>query len=310
MMKVLMAFFIIVVAVLLLVAVIGYFLAAYMVHPECKSLEWIREYEENAGFWRGYHELPKRSYQLTMADGYTLEAEYVPGPVESNRYVIITHGYTANRYSSLKYLHMYRDMGFHCVIYDNRGHGANKRTICGMGLTEYRDLLEVIEDTKRRFGDGILLGLHGESMGSAMTVYALGEKPGVEFAVADCGFADLMNVVQGKLKRQFHLPGLLAYPASLMCRLVFGYRVSEVRPIRALADNSIPICFMHGEEDDFISMENSKRMHRENKGYSELHLFPGARHAEAIVVDETGYRRIVRAFLQTCGVISDSDKDI
>ena len=100
-----MKVFLIVLAVLVgvtfvLTIMIGYLLASFMVHPDCKSLEWIREYETNAGFWRGYDNIPKEKYVLTMKDGYTLEAEYVPAIAESNRYVIITHGYTANRYSS------------------------------------------------------------------------------------------------------------------------------------------------------------------------------------------------------------------
>lgn len=307
---VVMKVFFIVMAVLLVVCVImtfvlGYFLSAYMVHPDAKSLEWIREYETNAGFWRDYDSFPKEEYQITMKDGYTLQAEYVPANVESDRYVIITHGYTANRYSSLKYLHMYRDMGFSCVIYDNRGHGANERCVCKMGLTEANDLLEVIEDTKKRFGNHIRLGLHGESMGSAMTVFALGEKPNVEFAVVDCGFADLRNVIQKKMKTLFHLPGFLCYPASLMCKLCFGYWVGEVQPIRALETNQVPVCFMHGEADDFIVCENSGRMQEATKGYSEIHLFPNARHAESIAVDETGYRRITKEFLSRCKMLDE-----
>ena len=200
---------------------------------------------------------------------------------------------------------MYRDLGFHCVIYDNRGHGANEKSVCKMGLTEYQDLLEVIHDTRMRFGEEIRLGLHGESMGSAMTVYALGKKPDVTFAVVDCGFADLMNVIQKRMKTLFHLPVIFSYPASLICKLAFGYWVSEVQPIKALEENQVPVCFMHGEADDFIVCENSERMQKKTKGYSELHLFPGARHAESIAVDETGYRKSVQGFLQHCGMLGD-----
>lgn len=292
---------IILVILLLFVAAASYLLSSYLVHPKLFSIEEARECEMGKRYWRNYDELEKTDYIVTAKDGCTLHAICIPAKKPSKKYVIISHGYTYNWCGSVKYMHIFRDCGCNCILYDDRGHGENTPTLCTMGIGESGDLLALIEDAFCRYGEDIEIGLHGESMGAAITTLALGQKPRVDFAVIDCGYADLMNVLQHKIQTQFHLPPILCYPASLVCKLCFGYRFEDVLPIEALADNEIPVCFIHGEQDDFIFYENSVRMHKATKGYGELHLFPGADHAESFASDEERYRRIVRDFLKKCG---------
>ena len=62
--------------------------------------------------------------------------------------------------------------------------------------------------------------------------------------------------------------------------------------------NEIPICFIHGEADDFIKPFNSVDMWKKTKGYAELHLFPGAAHARSLYTDPVKYRKIVTEFVR------------
>ena len=145
---------VIVIAVLLILAilaVVSCLLAAYVAKPRYKSLENARKIAEDAGFWRDYDKLEKEELEIESYDGYRLKAFYVPASQVSDRYVIISHGYTYNRHGSLRYLHMFRSFGYNCLIYDNRGHGANPRTKCTMGVRESKDLLRVIDCVHERF---------------------------------------------------------------------------------------------------------------------------------------------------------------
>lgn len=287
---------IVILLVLVIVAVIGCLLAAHVARPRYTSLEDARKIAEDAGFWRDYDKLEQEELEITSYDGYRLKAFYVPAPQESDKYVIISHGYTYNRYGSLRYLHMFHSFGYNCLIYDDRGHGANPRTKCTMGVRESKDLLTIIRWMYERFGEDIVLGLHGESMGSALQIMALKEKPKVRFVINDCGYADLMGVLTHNVCT-LHMPKHSCYLASAACRLVYGYSFTKVRPIDSLRENTVPICFIHGAADDFIPCDHSERMHRAMSAYSELHLFPGADHGHSIDTDEEGYYRIVREFL-------------
>lgn len=293
---------ILLILILVIIAVIGYIayrLAEYMVHPAYISLEKAKQVLEEQGLWEAYDAFSKEMYQVTSYDGYELSTVYIPAEMASKNYVIITHGYTYNRYGSVKYVMMFRKLGYNCIIYDNRGHGENPHVNCTMGLIESKDLIEMIRDTYERYGKDIYLGLHGESMGSGLEIMALRYHPDVQFIVNDCGYGKLIEVLKHKAKQLFHMPAWMVYIASVVCKVVYGYSFQEVEPMKYLVDNTIPICFMHGKADDFIDYQQSVWMDEATKGYHELHLFEGADHAQSIDVDPDGYSAIVEQFLET-----------
>ena len=212
--------------------------------------------------------------------------------------MILSHGYTSTRYGMYKYAVLWRKLGFHCVIYDNRGHGANKPATITFGVREGRDLMAVLEDTYERYGRDIHIGLHGESMGAGLQLMALSHKPEVDFIINDCGYSEILPVLRHKVKQGFGLPGWLADAADPYCKLLFGYRFKEVRPIDHLLENEIPICFVHGTDDDFAAHWHSEKMYKANKGYKELHLFEGVDHAECVKHDPKRYFEMMKDFVE------------
>ena len=286
---------VIVLVVLLFLVSVG--LCTYAVFPKRFGLEETRKIELGKPYLKGMDFPAKETYTVRSYDDYVLHAEYIETDPQSKKFVIISHGYTYTRYGSYKYVYLFQKLGFNCIIYDDRGHGENKRCRCMFGIRESKDLLAMIDDTYKRFGDDILLGLHGESMGSGLSLMALQYKPKVKFLVADCGYGRLLEVLCGKVKEIFHLPGFFAYPASWVCRILYGFSLAKVSPEESLYDNEIPACFIHGEDDNFIPCSQSQRMHKINKGYSELHTFPKADHAQSLDSDVERYEDILRDFV-------------
>ena len=244
-----------------------------------------------------YDGIEKEEYTVSGYDEYVLHALLLKNPSSAGRYMILSHGYTDNRFGSLKYAKIYLDLGFSCILYDLRGHGENAPAPCTYGVLESKDLLAMVEDTRTRYGSDVIIGLHGESLGAATTVTALGEKPDVSFAVADCGFADIENVLKGAAS-QAHLPPQIVDLASGFSKLngTFSYR--DMQPVLHLKGNHIPVLFIHGASDTFIRPENSQRMYEATEGYRELHLIPGAGHAESVLKDPEEYAEAVRRFVE------------
>jgi pimeloyl-ACP methyl ester carboxylesterase len=292
---------IIFVLVLLFLAMLV-FLASYVSMPK-SSLKSSREWEEQHGFWRDFDKYETKDYIIKSFDGYELHTFFVPNKQfpDSRKFVIITHGFTSSRYGALKYMFSWHSLGYQCVIYDDRHHGANKKGFfnpCTLGMLESKDLMAVINDTYERYGKDIYLGLQGESMGSATQINALAYKPKVHFMVCDCGFSDLFNVLKVGICDIFKLPAWIIYPASVVNRILYRWDFFKDRPIDCLKGNTIPICFVHGADDDFIVCENSKRMAEANPSYTELHLFPNAKHAESMYSDEKTYYSMLESFLK------------
>ena len=283
-----------------LFAALGFFLADYSMKIRRQTLEQARQWQSEHYDISWYDTIKKQDYTVKSYDGYVLHAQKIFNSQPTDRYVLISHGYTDNHIGSLKYTRMYLDLGFNVILYDLRGHGENEPTFCTYSIRERRDLETLICDSRARYPEAKLFGIHGESLGSATSIAVLEYKPPIDFVVADCGFSEITTVMQGGL-RGMHLPAWLVHWASVCAKVRFGYYYHQMRPIDSLKDNQIPILFIHGDKDDFIIPAHSQKMQQATKGYSEIHLIPGATHAASILTAPEDYKRYVREFLQKIG---------
>ena len=288
---------VILVVLIILVIGIGFVFANMSMTGKRQTLEEARAWQEEHYDLSWYDPLEKTDYTVTSDDGYILHAQFLKNPGDTNRYILISHGYTDNRFGALKYAVMYLEQGFNIIVYDLRGHGINEPTFCTYSVRERKDLLAMIRDSRDRWPDAALFGLHGESLGAATSIAVLEEKPPVDFVVADCGFSEITSVLKGGMKGM-HLPAFFVDIASVCAKIRFGYSYSQMRPVDSLQDNTVPILFIHGAEDSFILPEHSEKMKNATKGYAEIHLIPGAGHAESILTDSKAYRKYVADFLE------------
>ena len=259
-----------------------------------EAMAWQTEHYDTSF----YNDVEKSDYIVKGYQGYELHVQLLKNPHESDQYVIISHGYTDNRCGALKYARIYLELGFNCVIYDLRGHGKNEATFTTYGIRESEDLLRLVSDTRKRYKGITTLGLHGESLGAATSVTALKEKPEVDFVVADCGFADLESVLRGAY-RKYHMPEVLVDLADLGTRIRYHYALKEMRPVDSLDGNRIPVLFIHGADDDFITPRHSEEMYRRTAGPKDLKLIPKAGHAESVLTEPENYQKYVEDFISS-----------
>ncbi len=287
----------IILSVLLILGLLAaWWLAGFTMSGKRQTLEEALHWQSDHYDTSFFQDLEKTDYTVTGAEGYLLHVRLLKNPEPTNRYIILSHGYTDNRMGSLKYAEMYLDLGFNCITYDLRGHGENEPSPTTYGILESLDLQALIEDTRARYPDLTQLGLHGESLGAATTITVLKYTPQVDFAVADCGFSDIENVLRQGYKTA-HVPGFLFDLADFGARIRYRYALRDMRPIDSLDENLIPILFIHGADDAFILPKNSQDMAARTRGPQELHLISGAGHAESILIDPEHYREYVSGFL-------------
>ena len=289
-----------IVIVIVLVVIVWYCrfilgLASQIAAPEVSTLDKEISWEKEHGLWGNYDSYEKEEYTVKAYKDYELHVTLVKNPVETDKYVIISHGFKSNRYGAVKYVDSYMDLGFNCIIYDLRDHGENEKTTLSLGQFESEDLEKLIEDSYSRYGN-IKLGLHGESMGAATSLMVLAKKPKVDFVVADCGFSNLYDLLHAAY--DVAKVGTVLPSVNLAMKLRYGYDLKKTSPKDALVGNEVPVCFIHGEADTFILPENSQVNKDATAGYSELHLVPDAAHARSReVLGEAEYRSIISNFL-------------
>ena len=279
-------------------------MSGFVMNGKRQTLEEAYQWQTERYDTTFYENAEKIKYEVEGDGGYILHAELLKNPEPTTKYIILTHGYSDNRMGALKYSAMYLKLGFNCLIYDLRGHGENAEHIVTYGILEAADLNCLIKDTRARYPELTVLGLHGESLGAATSVTCMKYKPEVDFVVADCGFADIENVFRhvsmfGPLSR------FTIRLTDLGVKLRYHYTFEEMRPIDALDENEIPILFIHGEEDDFILPENSKRMFERTKGVKELHIIHGAVHAGSVLKEPALYEEYVKGFLSNLSILAE-----
>ncbi|MCR4556243.1 MAG: lysophospholipase [Saccharofermentans sp.] len=274
--------------------------------PNTISLENETKWNKQRGLWLDFDSYDRKKYVIKGKDGYVLHAEFVD--TESVRgtgkYVIICHGHTSNRYGSVKYVNSYIKLGFSCLIYDARNHGANAPDICTLGNIESEDLKCIIDDTCNRYPDIRILGLHGESMGSSTVLSVVRFAPRIDFIVADCGFMSCYDVVHdgyGNLHLAF-----LSAPINLAGKVLYHVDMKETNALKCLENNRYPVLFIHGSNDRLIKPYHSMKLREaasKNGAYTELIMVEGAGHAVSRQVagfeKYTGY---IESFLKRIGI--------
>ena len=287
-----------VVAVLaMLLCVIALAGARFVMNGKRPTLQEAWEWQSARYDTSFYEKLQKTDYLAAGHDGYELHAQLLQNPNPTNRYVILTHANTDNHIGSLKYVPMYLDLGYNCILYDMRGHGENEPAFCTYGDLEGKDLVELVKATRKRHPDISELGLHGESLGASTTIEALAYKPEVDFAVSDCAFADMESAIKQKFKTM-RLPEFLVPVVNTGVRALYGYSIYDMRPIEALDGNTVPILFVHGDADTTVPPQSARELYERTTGTRELHYVAGADHAESVLVAPDEYREVVASFLE------------
>lgn len=242
----------------------------------------------------------RRAFEIDGLHG-KLRGDVIFNPSKSRRpkVAIICHGHTMNRLNSVKYANIFYNAGYSLVLYDHAYFGESEGKFCGMGYYERVDLSKVIDYARETFGQDSFIALHGESMGAVTVLSVLGLRRDVDLVIADCPFSDTESYYRELFTRLFHLPSspIVDYCAS-MAKTLYKYDFSKCRPIEDVKASDTPICFIHGEADDFIFPHHSSDMYAVcNNSLSELHLVANAGHARSHVVDNVAYAKIVYDFL-------------
>ena len=239
-------------------------------------------------------------FTLDVGDA-VLSGEYVVNPEGKKRVVILCHGHTVCRLGEVKYAELFYEQGWSLLFYDHRYFGRSTGRLCTLGQKESEDLRKVMAYARSVFGEDASIALQGESMGAATVLYVLDrEKP--VFVAADCPFSDTLDLFRYMLPFRAHLPRWPLLPLSaFLGKVLYGYDMAAVSPIRSVRSSDTPICLFHGLADKLIPSYHSERLLEASKNpKSRMHLVPGARHATALATDPEGYARVLKEFMQDC----------
>lgn len=249
-------------------------------------------------------QLPHKDVAITSFDGLKLCGtyyEYAPGaPIE-----LMFHGYRGSGERDLcGGIQRAFSLGRSVLIVEQRTSRGSEGHVITFGVRESRDVLAWIDFTIQMLGADIPIILTGISMGATTVLLAAGHPlpSNVKGVLADCGFTSAKEIIY-KVLRQLHLPARLFYPLiALGARLWGGFRLADSDALQALQRCTVPVIFIHGEDDAFVPCEMSRKNYEACPTPKAILTVPGAGHGLAYVADPLGYLQALCEFFTANGV--------
>ena len=249
--------------------------------------------------------MPHEDVSIVSHDGLRLCGKYYEfqkgAPME-----IVFHGYRGSAERDLcGAIGRCFSVGRNALIVDQRTSGNSEGHVISFGINERRDCLRWVDFAIAHFGTDVRIVLTGISMGAATVMMAAGEDlpPNVIGVLADCGYTSPKEIIC-KVIRHMRLPAPVFYPLiRLSGRLFGGFDIEETSPLEAMARCRVPVIFYHGEADNFVPCDMSRRLYEACVTTKKLVIVPSAGHGLAYPADKEGYLRELRAFEVECGHI-------
>jgi len=265
-------------------------------------------YRELMTAWmREARQIPHRQMTITSFDGLRLRGnyyEYAAGaPVE-----IMFHGYRGSGERDLcGGIQRAFSLGRNVLIVEQRAGCGSEGRLITFGVREHRDCLTWIQAAIESFGPDCSIILTGISMGASTVLLAAGQPlpPQVKGVLADCGFTSAREIIC-KVAAQLHLPASPVYALVRLGARLFGrFDPDEADARKALQTCTVPVIFIHGEDDDFVPCEMSRLNYAACPTAKALVTIPRAGHGLAYVLDPEGYLRALCQFFSANGIPTD-----
>jgi len=288
---------------LILLVLLGgsYYFARILVYPNTKTYDKSLETAIEYGLFTEieWEALPKEEVSVRSPFGYELFGYYLPNG-SAQRTVIVSHGITWNLVNSYKYAQVFLNLGFNALVFDHRNHGKSGGQDTTYGYYEADDLRVVIDWLQAHKPGTELIGIHGESMGTAIGLLAAARDERVGFVVGDCGYANLVDQVGDVARNEYHLPFFPIVPMLFIwARLLNGMKVETIHPEDAITQITAPVLIIHGEEDAYVHPSHAHRLAlADPENPRPLWIAPGAGHVKALVTNREAYQAEVARFLK------------
>ncbi|MFI3253743.1 MAG: alpha/beta hydrolase [Eubacteriales bacterium] len=244
-----------------------------------------------------------QGHPLTMSsyDGLQLWGMTYPQEKDSDLWLIAVHGYQSEHSSVEDFAVECYERGYNVLLPDLRGHGNSEGDYIGMGLHDSIDILSWIDVIIEGNPNAKIL-LFGQSMGAATVMITAGQEglpENVQAVIEDCGYTDSYQMMVEQLDYRYGLPEFPLMPmTNFMAEFRTDYDMRDASPMEFLQNATVPILFIHGDQDTFVLPYMIDELYQSYEGEKEYLMVEGADHVASRNVAPTLYFDTVFSFLE------------
>lgn len=202
----------------------------------------------------------------TLRQQLTSKGVNLPAYGRVHGVIVLLHGRNGRKEDLLPVAERFVAAGFRCILPDLPAHGDSPISHMSFGTSEFERQLpaKVLEDVRTQFGlPDEPAALWGMSMGGAFAVNAAGE-PSSDWdaMMVVSSFANLEGVLESQIPEQWKplfptVLSLLDLERSLQNRPT----IRSIRPQQVAQTLKLPTLLVHGNEDDFVSMQQGQDLY-------------------------------------------------
>ncbi|MFC4651640.1 alpha/beta hydrolase [Lactococcus nasutitermitis] len=253
--------------------------------------------------WQAFMTAKKEIWTIQSTKNQPLEAWYLPADQPTTKTVLLANGYHSNRIAFAAFCWLFHSLGYNVLETTYTGARDSSGFFIGFGWTDRENYLHWIQEIIRKNGADSEILLFGISMGGASVMLLSGETLPVQVKaiINDCGYSSLWDEIVFKAKHDFHLPAFpLVYLMSFWSKIFASYFFKEVKILDALAKNTRPILFIHGDKDNYVPTamvyENFSAV--ADDVTKQLWIAKDTGHAGSYDKHKAEYTQVIRDFLQ------------
>jgi pimeloyl-ACP methyl ester carboxylesterase len=176
------------------------------------------------------------------------------GAAEQRPGIVVVHGWESNRgrtFAHVRYLHA---AGFHCLVFDVRGHGDSPEETLPISVPEFaEDTVAAVRWLAAR-PEVSSVGVLGHSMGGAGAIVAASREPAIEAVVSMSAPSDLVRMTRQTFElAEMNIPRPIATPMAMLTAAVLlaprRHSVDDASALVAASRYRGPLLLIHGEQD-------------------------------------------------------------
>lgn len=242
-------------------------------------------------------ELEKKELKmLTMiaSDGTVLTGHWYPCD-KPQRIILAFHGWRTTWSQAFGlYADFWHNNGCSVFFAEQRGQNNSGGECMGFGLTERFDCAQWAEFISCLYGESLPMYLWGTSMGATTVLLASELKlpDNMRGIIADCGYTSPKQIWKHVANKTLHIPFYLrSFVASEMFKKRVGVESADCSTVEALSHCTLPVFFVHGEEDGFVPIEITRENYEACPTPKKLLTVPGASHAMSYYAGKGEYEK-------------------
>ena len=201
----------------------------------------------------------------SRASGTT--AATIAGPPTPRPGIVVVHGWESNRGRTFAHVRYLNAAGFHCLVFDVRGHGDSPEEYLPVNVPEFAEDTQAAVNWLAARPEVSAVGVLGHSMGGAGAIVAASREPAIQAVVSLSSPADLVRMTRETFEMaEMNIPGMVATPLAFLTAAVLlaprRHSLADASAMVAAAKYRGPLLLIHGAQDHGVPVAHAGLIER------------------------------------------------